>query len=235
MLAGWIGDDEAGRTPSVEGIGRPESGNVGESTRPSAKSKSWPILPFWLTWVWWRTWWFPPIIQDDPLYRETDAWALDYTPSKKDDVHSPVLQFAERRFDQMVKATENVDKKADDLIRTASTIGAALVAATKIFAASNAFLISPTVMFLVLATIVASRARTPMFHSQPHSVRTLINVAALEDIESKVQLECVAAASLLCATIGIRVINNWKATQVARATALFCCALILLFVLILPI
>jgi hypothetical protein len=184
---------------------------------------------------WWWTWWSPPQFVNHPIFRENEQWALDYMPSDKPEVHSVVLQFAESRYDQICDVFEKLDKKADDLIRTAGAIGAALVAAAKFVEVGRPSLVAPAVACLVLASIVATRARGPALLTLPIHVRDLLKVADLEIVESKGQVEAAAAASLHCAIMGMRTINDWKATQLQRASAFFCGSLVLLLLLIFPV
>jgi len=186
-----------------------------------------------LTRGWWMSWWAPPPLQDNPEYQAADEWTLDYMPTDKE-VYEPVLHFAERQYDQMVKLAENLDKKADDLMRTAGTIGAALLtAATLLLGSGRATLVLPAVVCLVLVVIAAARIRGPVALTVPMSARDLLNVADHELIRTANQVEGAAAASLNFATVGMKLAVDWKAGQLRRATALFCISLVLLIALIL--
>jgi hypothetical protein len=48
------------------------------------------------------------------------------------------------------------------------------------------------------------------------------------------QVEAYLAASFQCAIVGMSLVNDWKATEVRRASALFCLSLVALVALIVP-
>jgi hypothetical protein len=197
--------------------------------------------------AWCKTWWSPPVYLNESRFRDVERWALDFMPEQDEkDLYAPILIFSERYYERALKSTENLDKKADDLIRVASAIGAALAATAKIAGASKAVVMLPAIGLLILTIIIATRARLPAFQATPIDIRTLIEIAKHESshkvlgilgelnrvsIQSKGQVEQIIAATIQCAVVGVQLLNDWKAKQIERASTLFCLAMTSLFVI----
>jgi hypothetical protein len=275
---------------------RPYIIKLGENQPPIFKSLQIHRLPTWLNrlriWIW--SWWHPPNIEwphEDPDLAAADEWASRYIPARESDVYGAVLGFAERTYDETNSLTDILDKKADDLMKIAGVVGAALAAGGRIEGASE-FLKSSRYLHLAIGSLiftmlVCARARKPAKRTVPMTIRTALVVTdtsvippgetdnepanidsptpALElgvggdeamreeaanenegagtdgnemdqDLDrgqakkrpTKTQMEAGIAASYHYATVGIQMMNDWKARQLSRATFLFCSGLILL-------
>jgi len=215
-------------------------------------------------WLWIKSWWHPPDLDrmveigENEGLKEAYNWADNYSPERNGDVYDPVLSYAQKSYDEMVEIADNLDKKADDLMKISGAVGAALAAAGRISGASTV-LASPLVLVaigcLVFTMLVCARSRKPMRKVVPLTVRAAIEVVeqsalppvplengapeaeAPEDESVQAprlvhptgfQVKAVIAASYHWAIVGTQFVIEWKATQISRATFLFCLGLILL-------
>lgn len=205
-----------------EGIGRPHIAPPDPSAggpRPTYKPGFVDRMSEWLNS------WVMPDLDRNPNVREAEKWVADYNPKQKPELYSIVLKFSEQRYEQTLKIYDSIDKKADDLMRTAGALGAALVAAAKLLDMSQPRAIVPAVGFLVISVIIAARSRWPAESKTPMSARDYFQVADNDNVNDKYVLEAVAAASCHAATVGLLVLIAWKANQLKRSSWAFCIGL----------
>jgi hypothetical protein len=181
------------------------------------------------SWIWLRSWILAPSPQFDSATITATNWALDYAPKGNEDVYPLIAEFAEHQYTQMVASYDNLDRKADELIRLTTTISGAILtaAATKFVAFHYPWVASLALAPTALSVLVAIRARTPAGVSTPITPRDLLAVADLDMKPTAHQVESVIAASLHVTILGMRT-TTWKSVQIRRATTAFLVAFILL-------
>jgi hypothetical protein len=202
--------------------------------------------PYWLTFSWWKTWWTAPDLAapaEDPDHNATLLWALDYSPSRPDDadIYASALKYAERQYDQSIKLAETIDKKLDDLLRIAATLGTIIATAARFLPEVGRLARSPLLILalaaLACAAIVSALSRGPTLMAFPMQARILLEIAErvppatgitddrvplieLRPFPMKAQTDGIAAASYDYATAGTTRANIWKSRQMRRATVL---------------
>ena len=131
------------------------------------------------------------------------------------------LDHAKRKYDQTVTHFDAIDKKADDLMKSAVTIAALLVGAIKALGVDvTGWLICSFLAFLS-TIILAAIARRPTLQATPGSVHEILGFVEDFRIRDRHQIEALVAASLRCAIVGTQLSIQWKSDQVSRATVLF--------------
>jgi len=215
---------------SYEGIGQPSTADASDRPRPR-----FPTVPSpsrtrrFMAWLGsWRRMWKLPNLDKDAWVREAEQWVNDYTPMNKPELYSVALKYAEQRYEQATQAYESMDKKADDLMRTAGTLSAVLVTLAKLFEMTRPITIVPAVICLVASVILAARVRWPMDFRTPMDTQNLMLVVDNPNVTDKHVVEAVAAASYHAATVGLLVLIRWKATLLERSAGMFCVGLVLL-------
>lgn len=175
-----------------------------------------------------KEWLLPPDLEQDAPYRDAVGWAREFTPEADKDSYSVAYEYAKRKFDQSVAHFDALDKKADELMRTAATIAALLVAAIKALDVNvTGWMIAAFALFL-LTIILAAITRRPTLQATPGSVREVLDFVDDFRIHDRHQIEALVAASLRCAIVGTQPAIKWKSNQISRATALFVLAVLLL-------
>jgi hypothetical protein len=134
---------------------------------------------------------------------------------------------------------EAIERKADDLMRTANTIGAALVAALKLIGVTSSpsagltargTFLALFVLCQVLAVVVSASTKSSAVRVTPLSVEGLLRIADREGAEHpEGDVKAVTAASIHATIVGESILVSWRARQLRRATVLFCVGLVQLF------
>jgi hypothetical protein len=169
---------------------------------------------------------------------QTEQWALTYGALRddSDQAYSLAREYAQERYDELVALAEGLDKKLDELARTALTIGTIVATVARVMGLDTALTHSPLAAAAIVcsaaAVIVAAVARRPNKTLMPMNARTLLEAADLEPKVSKERLEGVMAASYHFAATGMMATVERKAEQLKLATSMFCLSLALIALLL---
>ena len=133
-----------------------------------------------------RGWWSGPDLRrvaDIPELAESERWAIQYLPLRDDPIYNAVRSLAERSYQELVDLADNLDRKSDDLMKTAAALAAALAAAGRI-AGATALLEHPRMILasvsrLIITLLICARTRTPINKAGAMRVRTALQVADL--------------------------------------------------------
>lgn len=175
-----------------------------------------------------KEWLLAPDLRLDAPYREAVNWTREFTPQPDKDSYSVAYEYAKRKYDQSVAHFDALDKKADELMRTAVTIAALLVAAIKALDVDvTGWVIGASLAFLA-TVILAAITRRPTLQATPGSVREVLDFVDDFRIHDRHQIEALVAASLRCAIVGTQPAIRWKSNQISRATVLFVAGILLL-------
>lgn len=173
-------------------------------------------------------WILAPDLELDAPYRDAILWAREFTPQAEKDSYGVAYEHAKRKYDRSVAHFDALDKKADELMRTAVTIAALFVAAIKALDVNvTGWTIGAFAMFL-LTIVLAAITRRPTLQATPGSVREVLDFVDDYRIHDRHQIEALVAASLRCAIVGMQPAIRWKSNQISRATALFVGGVLLL-------
>ena len=180
--------------------------------------------------TWWipkKDWLQPPRLDDDLDYQAADAWAREFTPEPGKEAYGIALEHAKRKYDEAVGHFDMLDKKADELMRTAVTIAALLVAAIRALDVEVSIWLVLALVFFLLTTIVAAITRRPTLQATPGSVHEVLGFVDDFRIRDRHQIEALVAASLRCAIVGTQLAIRWKSVQISRATVMFVIGVVL--------
>jgi hypothetical protein len=86
---------------------------------------------------WINSWRRPPDPRTSEGFLETRQWALDYIPPREDEVYAIALDYAEKRYEEMLNLSEALDKKLDDLARTSLAIGVLIATVARVLGAET--------------------------------------------------------------------------------------------------
>jgi hypothetical protein len=169
---------------------------------------------------------------------EAREWARQYMPRGQEAVYEIAAKYAEQQYESMIKLSELLDRKADELARFMITLVAAVVAAisARIMSIHHPWTAVGALILVFFAVHVLMRARTPTAGSTPLDPRDLLAVIDL-DIDprpSESQIYGVLAVSYHVAVLGMRSLTTWKSRMLQRATLLFLAAFALLLLAITP-
>jgi hypothetical protein len=174
------------------------------------------------------TWVSAPPFESDASYLAAVAWAREFSPEAGKDSYSAALQHANQKYSTSLGHFDALDKKADDLMRTAVTVAALLVAAVKAFDVEmSGWMVAAFLCFLA-AVVVSAIARRPGLQATPGEIREVLGFAEDFRISDRFQVEALVAASLHCAVVGMEPAIRWKSDQLRRATVLFVVGVLLL-------
>lgn len=167
-------------------------------------------------------------------FLETRQWALDYNPARPDDGYVLALEYAQGRYEEMLKLSESMDKKLDDLSRTSLAIGAVIATVARVLGPDSPFPLSSPLTWAVVAfalsVLLAVWSRKPTLFGTPLQVRDLLKVMDDHPALSKGNTEALIAASYHVAVVGTLATNEWKSRQLARATNLLLAGVVLVVV-----
>jgi len=215
------------------------------------ESWRWPDQPYWLRWSYWKTWWFAPkidVLGSSSTYDAAQEWAKRYLPTRDDDIYSAILKHAEGHYQLSLDMVNALDRKADDLMKFAGVIGAAIATAGRIAGmngiVSGSRLFPLSVASLVVTVLIAARTRRPATMATALDISAAIEIADVSTVPpvvsdppvdpsdwpppTKFQFEAALAASYHAAATGLLVVIDWKASQLRRATFFFCLGMVLL-------
>jgi hypothetical protein len=161
-------------------------------------------------------WLFPPRVKSpyDRKWKKEREWfqsvtaidGVDYTEAQK---------YAEKKYDEMCKVYEAIDKKGEWVFGIAfAASGAALAALHQwklpfwpIFASA------PSLICLTVAMVLALRARMPAERPSTMKIRDFVHVC-----ESAPSWIASAIAGMHCTVEGFQRVNKWKSDQINRAS-----------------
>lgn len=202
-----------------------------------------------------KGYWSHPVLSDNIVYQDAEQWIREYMPcGGTEGSYASALKFSKDQYDQSLKLTESLDKKSDDIIRTAGVIAGVVATVAKLSISGNApggltavnlaeasgsgsTGIAVSVGCLVFSVMIAVRARAPAELSTPMDGRTALAVVEFRRIDpgggpvgmTPIHVvEATTAATYHYATIGMNVINSWKARQLDRASNAFILGIVIL-------
>jgi hypothetical protein len=165
-------------------------------------------------------------------FLETSQWALDYNPVREGEDYGLALEYAAKRYDEMLSLSEVLDKKLDDLARTSLAIGVLIATVARVLGAETPLGRSPMLIWAVisfaLSFLVAVWSRGPTIYGTPLEIRNLLKVMDDHPELTKSKTEAVLASSYHVAVVGTYATNEWKAQQLWRATTLLFVGIVLL-------
>ncbi|MGD9856348.1 MAG: hypothetical protein AB7U20_15490 [Planctomycetaceae bacterium] len=180
---------------------------------------------------WWipdRQWLIVPSVESDENFQDAVAWAREFTPDADKDAYSTALDHAHRKYALSVDHFDAIDKKTDELMKTAITLTALLVAAVKALEFEVTSWFYGAFACFLGAIILAVIARRLTLPETPGNVREVLGFVEDFRIHDRYQVEALLAASFHCAVVGTQPLIRWKAQQLVRATALFILGVLLL-------
>ncbi len=188
------------------------------------------------SWIWLRSWVFPPSVRFDSEFIEATRWAEGYSPQNPGEVYARVSKFAESQYQYMTSLSDGLDKKADDLLRFMTTIMGVVIAAGagRLITFERPWAALLSLGPISLALIAAIRIRTPQSTTTPMNPRELLKIADLKSTPTAEQLESVLAASYHVAILGMKSLTSWKARMLNRSVLAFLTAFLLLLGSIIP-
>jgi hypothetical protein len=187
-------------------------------------------------WNWLDSWRRPPDPARSAGFLETRQWALDYDPPREDEDYTLALEYAEKRYEEMLNLSEVLDKKLDGLARTSLAIGVLIATVARVLGAETPLGRSPLLIWAVISfavsVLVAIWSRGPTLYGTPLEIRNLLKVMDDHPAMKKPKTEALLASSYHVAVVGTYATNEWKARQLWRATTLLLVGIILLVVML---
>jgi hypothetical protein len=175
-----------------------------------------------------RSWLYAPAIETDAAYQDAIAWARDFTPEADRDSYSAALDHAHRKYTLSIDHFDAIDKKTDDLMKTAVTLTALLVGAVKALEIELTWWFTAAFLCFISSIVLSVIARRPTLPETPGRVRDVLEFVEDFRIQDRFQIEALLAASFHCAVVGTQPLIRWKAQQLLRATAVFILGILLL-------
>lgn len=201
------------------------------------------------SWAW--SWALPPDVAEQDWFIEEDRWVLNYFPARDDESYKVTLDYAEKRYKAALDLSAELDKKLDDLVRIAATIGTIIATVVRVLGTTlvnhNPFKGSPwlipSLLCFAVTILVAAWSRRPSKIRTPAQIR---GVLVLTDKQSYMtpageqvwgylseeKIKGLLTSSYHLAEVGTNELNDWKATQLIRATIFFCLGVTLLFLML---
>lgn len=181
--------------------------------------------------TWWipgREWIFAPSAEADANFQNAVAWAREFTPEADKQSYSTALDHAHRKYALSVDHFDAIDKKTDELMKTAVTLTTLLVAAAKALEIELTWWFYAAFACFLGAIVLAVITRRPTLPETPGNVREVLSFVDDFRIHDHFQIEALLAASFHCAVVGTQPLIRWKAQQLVRATSLFVLSVLLL-------
>lgn len=195
----------------------------------------WAVCRILDEWAWVRIWvrryWKP--LDETAGVEEVERWANDYTAPRdvEDDAYEIARDNAVARYEEVLRVSEGLDKKLEDLARTALTVGGIVATLSKVTGVQvdepSWRLIAGGVIVAVFAVATSFLARRPVDTSMPYDARTVLEIADLDPPLPERKIKATAAVSYHVATIAMISVTEWKARQLRLATWAFCLSLVM--------
>jgi hypothetical protein len=185
---------------------------------------------------WTNSWRRPPDPTKSAGFLETRQWALDYNPPREDEDYALALEYAQKRYEEMLNLSEVLDKKLDGLARTSLAIVVLIATVARVLGAETPLGRSPLLIWAVISfavsVLVAIWSRGPTLYSTPLEIRDLLKVMDDHPDLKKPKTEALLASSYHVAVVGTYATNEWKARQLWRATTLLLGGVVLLVLML---
>ncbi len=175
-----------------------------------------------------KLWIMAPAIDQDSKFLEAQTWAKQFTPEADKSSYSTALDHAHRKYSLSVDHFDAIDKKTDDLMKTAVTLTALLVAAVKALEIELGGWFYTAFACFIAAIVLCVISRRPTLPQTPGNVREVLGFVEDFRIKDSFQIEALLAASFHCAVVGTQPLIRWKSQQLTRATVLVVLGVVLL-------
>ena len=156
-----------------------------------------------------------PDLVHDATYQEHAKWAKNYKPAP-DESDELVLDHARRVYDECVMANQRLDKKAEDILKTAGVLVTILLATAGASSAFTPCWIIPSLICFLLAMVLSIVSRQPKPRSSLSSIRQTIERLPSENRQLYMAVSLHWAVEKLSRSIG------WKAQALRRASWCLC-------------
>ncbi len=187
-------------------------------------------------WDWLNSWRRPPDPATSAGFMETRQWALDYSPPREDGDYELALEYAQKRYEEMLGLSEVLDQKLDGLARTSLAIGVLIATLARVLGAETPLGRSPLLIWAVVvfavSVLVAIWSRGPTMYGTPLEIRGLLKVMDDHPGLTKSKTQALLASSYHVAVVGTYATNEWKARQLWRATTLLLVGIVLLIAIL---
>lgn len=200
---------------------------------------------------WARSWVSPSDVAKQEWFIEEDRWALDYFPARTDGIYKVTLDYAEKRYKAALDLSAELDKKLDDLVRIAATVGTIIATVVRVLGTTlvnhNPFkgspLLMPSLLCFAVTILVAAWSRRPSKIRTPVEIRGILVLTDKQsymtpggeqvwECLSEERIKGLLTSSYHLAEVGTNELNDWKATQLLRATIFFGLGVVLLFLML---
>lgn len=176
--------------------------------------------------------WCFPDYECDPRYLAAKEWFANFRPMAGRS-YEAALSLGKSRYEEIVRAYQNLTNRADGMMRTAATVAGLEFAGAKLFHAETDW--TPGVftfcslLSFAAAIVLSMRATIPGDRATPPNLPALF-----EDIEGRESEDVTAllAGAYHCAIVGVSVSNNWKARLCSASAALILVGLLLLLAIL---
>lgn len=169
-----------------------------------------------------HTFWQPDFTRSRE-YQEARNWLnCQFQPLSDEPTYESALEYAWKKYDEVLDGAQTLDKKADNLMRNAGLVAGLIGIAINTLKIPVPELLFPSLICFVISLALAALACNPAPTSTPTSVEDL-----LEDISAGHRTVPWMAASLHIAITGRGAVNTWKAARIRWATGTFCAGLLL--------
>jgi hypothetical protein len=166
-----------------------------------------------------------PNVKLDADFINASRWAKRYSPVGQPENSEVILEFAKDQYKVLSDMLGDLDKKADDLMKTVLAVFAAILTliSTRLVQVSLpwTFIALSGLVCHAISLTIAAVTRIPTEFVTPMSPRKMMKISDLAILPSKSQMESVAASSYHVAITGARILNRWKSNRLMVANAIF--------------
>lgn len=167
---------------------------------------------------------YPPHYETTPEYTAARAWFRRYQPTA-DGGYDKALDYAWRAFEQIGKASEALDRKAESIMKADGLFAGAIGIGINALQIKSPAAFVPAVIFFIFSLIAAAIAYKPTGHATTAGVNDL-----LDDVNTGHGHDAYVAGSIYCAIVGSGTVNGWKATRLKYAIGFQVVALVCLLI-----
>jgi hypothetical protein len=161
----------------------------------------------------------------DAGFINASRWAQRYSPVGQPENGEVILEFAKEQYKLLSDMLSDLDKKADDLMKTVLAVFAAVLTliSTRLVQVSSpwTFVAMLGLVCHVIGLSIAAMTRIPTEFVTPMSPRKMMKISDLAILPSRSQMESVAASSYHVAITGARILNRWKSNRLMIANGFF--------------
>ena len=122
-----------------------------------------------------KNWLFAPTIETDTRFQEASNWAREFMPETDKESYCTALDHAHRKYKLTVDHFDAIDRKTDDLMKTAVTLTALLVGAVKALELELTDWFYVTFACFIASIVLAIISRRPTLPETPGSVREVLS------------------------------------------------------------